>query len=152
MFLGRRVCAGGPHAGHRAPQRPLIPNDPVVGVLQPQTRQSADEVDLIKYFLKMDEFNVRGGVLAAHARKILNYMHNRLQVDTAAAIRYTFSSAGPAIVITSVVLLCGFAMLGFSQMNITSNTSVLTCITIAFALIVDLVLVPGLLLRFDRSR
>lgn len=75
-----------------------------------------------------------------------------LKLDSEAAVRYTFSSVGPAIVITSVVLLCGFAMLGFSQMNITANTSVLTCVTVGFALIVDLLLVPGLLLRFDRSK
>ena len=67
------------------------------------------------------------------------------------AVRFAFSRVGPAIVITSVILAAGFAMLGFSAMNITANTSILTTVTITIALLVDLLFIPALLLLFDRE-
>lgn len=67
------------------------------------------------------------------------------------AVRFAFSRVGPAIVITSVILVAGFAMLGFSAMNITANTSILTTVTITIALLVDLLFIPALLLLFDRE-
>ena len=42
-------------------------------------------------------------------------------------------------------------MLGFSAMNITANTSILTTLTIGIALLVDLLFIPALLLIFDRT-
>ena len=81
------------------------------------------------------------------------YRHARqeLAMDSEAAVRFAFSRVGPAIVITSVILIAGFAMLGFSAMNITANTSILTTVTIAIALVVDLLFIPALLLQFDRA-
>jgi len=67
------------------------------------------------------------------------------------AVRFAFARVGPAIVITSVILVAGFAMLGFSAMNITANTSILTTVTITIALLVDLLFIPALLLLFDRE-
>jgi predicted RND superfamily exporter protein len=66
------------------------------------------------------------------------------------AIRYAFRTVGRAIAITSIVLVAGFSMLGMSDMNITSNTSILTTITVAFAFSIDFFLVPSLLLLIDR--
>ncbi|RLU03329.1 MAG: hypothetical protein D9N11_04635, partial [Ketobacter sp.] len=81
------------------------------------------------------------------------YRHARqtLAMDSEAAVRFAFARVGPAIVITSVILIAGFAMLGFSAMNITANTSILTTVTIAIALAVDLLFIPALLLQFDRA-
>lgn len=67
------------------------------------------------------------------------------------AIRHAFCTVGRAVAITSVVLVAGFAMLGFSEMNITSNTSILTTVTVGLAFAVDFLLVPSLLLLIDRE-
>lgn len=81
------------------------------------------------------------------------YRHARqaLTLDSEAAVRFAFARVGPAIVITSLILVAGFAMLGFSAMNITANTAILTTVTVTIALVVDLLFIPALLLRFDTS-
>jgi predicted RND superfamily exporter protein len=79
------------------------------------------------------------------ARRELGY-------GTEAAISYAFSTVGVALLVTSVVLIAGFSMLGFSDMNITANMAILTTVTIAFAFMVDFFLVPGLLLIFDKDK
>ncbi len=66
------------------------------------------------------------------------------------AIAKAFSSVGVALAVTTVVLIAGFAMLGFSAMNITSNMAILTTVTIFMAFFVDFFLVPPLLILLDR--
>ncbi|AUM13690.1 efflux RND transporter permease subunit [Ketobacter alkanivorans] len=79
-----------------------------------------------------------------HARQVLSF-------PAPQAVQFAFSRVGPAILVTSIILIAGFAMLGFSAMNITANTSILTTITIAIALLIDLLFIPALLILFDRS-
>ena len=55
--------------------------------------------------------------------------------------------AGRPIVVTSLVLACGFAMGLFGRLETTREFSVLAASTIALALGADLVLLPALLLR-----
>lgn len=74
-----------------------------------------------------------------------------LAYGTKAAITYAFSTVGVALLVTSIVLIAGFSMLGFSNMNITANMAILTTVTIAFAFLVDFFLVPSLLLKFDKD-
>ncbi|MCP5170261.1 MAG: MMPL family transporter [Hahellaceae bacterium] len=74
-----------------------------------------------------------------------------LGMNTEDAIRYAYKTVGLAIIVTSIVLIAGFAMLGFSAMNITSHMAILTTLTIAFAFLVDFLLIPPLLLVFDTS-
>ncbi|HAG96294.1 MAG: RND transporter [Pseudomonadales bacterium] len=75
----------------------------------------------------------------------------QLNMNSEDAVRFAFARVGPAILITSLILIAGFAMLGFSAMNITANTSILTTLTIGIALLVDLLFIPALLLIFDRT-
>ncbi|MCP5207264.1 MAG: MMPL family transporter [Hahellaceae bacterium] len=72
--------------------------------------------------------------------------------STDEAIKYAFSTVGVALLVTSAVLIAGFAMLGFSAMNITSHMAILTTVTIAFAFIVDFFLLPPLLVWLDREK
>lgn len=68
------------------------------------------------------------------------------------AIRGTFRHTGVALVTTTLVLALGYAWLANSAIQITVNTAVVTVITIGFALMVDLLLLPVLLLLIDRRR
>lgn len=79
------------------------------------------------------------------------YARQDLAMAAPEAVGFAFGRVGPAIVITSVILIAGFAMLGFSAMNITANTSILTTVTIGIALLVDLLFIPALLVMFDHS-
>ncbi len=65
--------------------------------------------------------------------------------DVAAAIRRTLQGAGRAIVVTSVLILIGLAVLSTSSFVPTQRFAELTAVTIAAALVGDLLLLPGCL-------
>ncbi len=72
--------------------------------------------------------------------------------DTEQAIRYAFHSVGHALLITTVVLVCGFSVLVLSNFRLNSDMGLLTGMIIVVALIIDLLFLPAFLLRFDRSK
>jgi predicted RND superfamily exporter protein len=67
-----------------------------------------------------------------------------------AAVRYAFSTVGVALWITSVVLVSGFFILTLSHFTMNSTMGFMTAMTIAVALIMDLLLLPPLLMRMDK--
>ena len=67
------------------------------------------------------------------------------------AVRYTYDTAGRAMLATTVVLVAGFLIFAFSPFVPTAQVGVLTGMIIAFALIADLSLLPALLTGVDRS-
>jgi len=69
-----------------------------------------------------------------------------------AAIRHSFDTVGAAILVNTVVLVVGFLVLTFSHFAINAEMGMLTAITIGVALILDFLLLPPLLLLFDRKK
>ncbi len=65
------------------------------------------------------------------------------------AVRYSFQTVGMALWVTTAVLIMGFVVLAFSSFSLNADMGLLTAITIAFALIIDFLLLPPLLLLFD---
>lgn len=68
------------------------------------------------------------------------------------AIRHSFRHVGFAIITTTLVLGMGFAWLANSAIQVTVNTAIVTVITMSFALVVDLFLLPVLFLYIDRRQ
>jgi uncharacterized protein len=68
-----------------------------------------------------------------------------------AAIRYSFHNVGGALVVTTLILTAGFAILSQSSFLPNSGMGQLTAATIIAALFVDLLLLPTLLLKLDRA-
>ena len=66
------------------------------------------------------------------------------------ALRNTFRTVGYALITTSLVLGLGFAWLANSNIQITVNNAIVTCLSIAFALLLDLFLLPILFLLTDK--
>jgi uncharacterized protein len=66
------------------------------------------------------------------------------------AVRETLTFTGGAVILASIALALGFAILGFSTFNITAVMGVLSAMIIAIAALAELVMLPGLLLLFDR--
>ena len=66
-------------------------------------------------------------------------------------IVYAFRTVGVALTITTVVLVVGFSILGFSHFNPTKQTGTLLAITLAGALIIDFLFLPPLLMLVDKS-
>lgn len=65
-------------------------------------------------------------------------------------MRYAFESVGAAIVANTIIVGTGFAMLGLSTFRVTAYMGLLTSLTIVAALAVDFLLLPALLIAFDR--
>jgi hypothetical protein len=67
------------------------------------------------------------------------------------AIRYAFHEAGSAMIVTTLILASGFAILATSAFLPNATMSLLTTIAILLALPVDLLLLPLLVLLIDRK-
>ena len=76
---------------------------------------------------------------------------NEKRLDVYEAIRYAFRTVGVAMMVTSVVLTLGFGLLIFSHLRPTWAMGELLSITIMFAIFVDFLLLPGLLILFDND-
>ncbi|MGI9335319.1 MAG: efflux RND transporter permease subunit [Gammaproteobacteria bacterium] len=70
-------------------------------------------------------------------------------LDAAGGIRYAFEVVGVALTTTTIVLVAGFATLAASHFNPTVTTGTLLALTLVFALLVDFLLLPPLLLVLD---
>lgn len=82
------------------------------------------------------------------------YLRGRREyrMDPEAAIRYAFHEAGSAMIVTTLILASGFAILATSGFLPNSTMSLLTTIAILLALPVDLLLLPLLVLMVDREK
>ncbi len=80
------------------------------------------------------------------------YRRARVEQGMAAedAVRYAFSTVGIALLVTSVALIAGFLVLATSSFKLNSGMGLLTAIVIAIALLVDFLLLPPLLIWWDK--
>lgn len=67
------------------------------------------------------------------------------------AVRYAFSTVGKALVVTSFVLVAGFAVIAQSNFGLNSDMAKITVLIISLALILDFFMLPALLI-YLRSR
>lgn len=68
------------------------------------------------------------------------------------AVIYAFDTVGAAIVVTTLTLSAGFLVLSVSGFKPSSDMGLMTVMTIFFAIILDLFLLPTLLFRFDKQK
>jgi len=71
--------------------------------------------------------------------------------STEQAIQYAFSTVGIAMLITTIVLTAGFSLLALSSFSPTHGMGALLALTAVFALIIDFLLLPILLISFDKK-
>ncbi|MET1255884.1 efflux RND transporter permease subunit [Aliikangiella maris] len=76
----------------------------------------------------------------------------KANMNTEEAIKFTFNRVGGALLTTSAALSGGFLVLALSNMNTSATIGLLMAITLVFALIVDFLLLPPLLLLLDKGR
>jgi predicted RND superfamily exporter protein len=84
---------------------------------------------------------------------ISKYRRARIEkgMNSEDAIRYAFSTVGVALWITSAVLVCGFMILSLSTFTMNSEMGLMTAMTIAIALFLDLLLLPPLLMSLEKK-
>lgn len=68
------------------------------------------------------------------------------------SIYYAFDNVGAALIVTTIVLTIGFGLLIFSDFGLNSTTGSLTAITVCLALIFDFLILPPILMYFDRQQ
>jgi len=68
------------------------------------------------------------------------------------AVRYAFSTVGLALVVTSVVIFCGFMVLSQSAFVLNSDMALMTGVTVIFALVADFLLLPPILMALDKDK
>jgi predicted RND superfamily exporter protein len=81
---------------------------------------------------------------------LTKYNRVRGELDAKGAVRYAFQSVGSAILSNTIIVAAGFAMLGISTFRVTAYMGLLTSLTVVCALAVDFLLLPTLLIAFDR--
>ncbi|MEM6913388.1 MAG: MMPL family transporter, partial [Pseudomonadota bacterium] len=85
---------------------------------------------------------------------ITKYVRARREQGLSAeeAIRYSFNTVGLAIIVNTVILSLGFSVLMFSTFKVTADMGLLTSMSIIFALVLDFLLLPALLIWTDGGR
>ncbi len=84
---------------------------------------------------------------------MLKYAEAKKRGETAEnAVRYAFKSVGMALTVTSLGLVLGFIILGMSGFAVNRDLARLTAITLGFALFVDFLFLPPLLIWMDKMK
>ncbi len=84
---------------------------------------------------------------------MLKYAKGRKQgLSGEDSVRYAFKSVGMALTVTSIGLVVGFAILGQSGFAVNRDLARLTAITLGFALLIDFLLLPPLLIWIDKMK
>lgn len=99
-------------------------------------------------------FTIAFGIAVDDTIHMLAHFRGELQSGRAVepAMRRTFVGAGKAIILTSIILAGGFISLAGSQFMGTFYIGALIGLTLIFALIADLLLIPLLLLRWPPGK
>ena len=74
-----------------------------------------------------------------------------LNKSKADAVRFAFDTVGKALVVTTIVLVAGFAILAQSSFGMNSGMAKVTGIIITLALVLDFLLLPAMLLNIGSS-
>ncbi|WP_428479256.1 efflux RND transporter permease subunit [Photobacterium japonica] len=83
---------------------------------------------------------------------LTKYQHARRQgKDVEAGIRYAFRTVGKALWVTTAVLVSGFLVLAMSSFRLNADLGLLSALVISIALVVDFIVLPAVLLMFDRK-
>ena len=79
------------------------------------------------------------------------YLLKRKNGETVeAAVRYAMNVAGKAIRLTSLALIVGFMIIGLSAIKNLQHFGILSALAVFMALVADLIVLPALLLKFDK--
>ena len=79
-----------------------------------------------------------------------NRGRSRYSQSVREALEYAFSKAGVSIAVTSLVLFAGFMVMTLAQFRLNADLGLMTSIIIVLALMFDFILLPVLLLLFDK--
>ena len=100
-------------------------------------------------------FSISLGILVDDTVHFISKYRRGRQVkglDPEQAIHYAFNNVGTALIVTTAVLALGFGLLGLSDFNLNAMTGTLVGITIVIALVFDFLMLPPILMLFDKDK
>jgi predicted RND superfamily exporter protein len=77
---------------------------------------------------------------------------NEKGLDAVGSVKYAYRNVGMAILVNTVILTAGFLVLTTSAFKVNFDMGMLTAIAIVFALVLDFLLLPALLVFLDRKQ
>ena len=85
---------------------------------------------------------------------ISKYLRARREMGMSSedSVRYAFNTVGRALVVTTFVLVAGFAIMTQSDFGLNSGMAKITVLIITVALVLDFLLLPALLVMFKSKR
>ena len=113
------------------------------------------------WYLTVGEIGLTSSVVAAMTLGILTddtvhflekYAGYRASMAARDALARAFHESGPAIWITSLVLISGFCVLGLSSFRLNGDLGILTVIILSLGLVGDFVLLPAVVLSLELLR
>lgn len=95
-------------------------------------------------------FTITSGIIVDDTIHLFSKFADGLRkgMDVDDSIRYTFEQAGKGVLITTIVLCAGFAMLVLSDFTVNSTLGIMVSGTIAIAILFDLLFLPSVLKVF----
>lgn len=115
----------------------------VWGIFVGQVGIALSVVSVITYGIVVDD--------TIHSLTKYRKARHSLGMNPQDAVRYTFATAGTAAWMMTVVLFAGFLVLTLSSFELNSSLGAMTALTIGLALAADYLLLPPLLMKFDRN-
>jgi predicted RND superfamily exporter protein len=113
------------------------------------------------WYLTVGEIGLTSSVVAAMTLGILTddtvhflekYARHHRRLPARDALALAFQEAGPAIWITSLVLISGFGVLAMSSFRLNGDLGILTVIILSLGLVGDFVLLPAVVLSLELAR
>ncbi|MEM7372892.1 MAG: MMPL family transporter [Bacteroidota bacterium] len=97
-------------------------------------------------------FSIAFGIAVDDTIHFLSKMQAELKkgLDAQAAIQHTFLTTGKSIILTSLILCAGFVSLSFSTFSSSHYLGMLISLTLLFAVLIDLLLLPILLKSLEK--
>lgn len=96
-------------------------------------------------------FTIAFGIAVDDTIHMMSYYLKNKDKDNRAALRSTFTHAGSAMLITSIIMIAGFALFLLSDFGATYYLGLFVSLSLFVALVIDLTILPVLLLKFTKK-
>ncbi|SNS68887.1 hypothetical protein SAMN05421640_0860 [Ekhidna lutea] len=95
-------------------------------------------------------FTIAFGIAVDDTIHMMSYYLKNKEGDPHLRMENTFKHAGSAMLITTIIMIAGFALYLFSNFGATFYLGLFVCLSLLIALLIDLTILPLLLMRFRK--
>ncbi|WP_436516191.1 efflux RND transporter permease subunit [Ekhidna sp. To15] len=96
-------------------------------------------------------FTIAFGIAVDDTIHMMSYYLKNKEADPKKRMQFTFTHAGSAMLITSIIMSAGFSLYLFSNFGATYYLGLFVSLSLFIALIIDLTVLPILLIQFQKN-